>query len=332
MWLAQVTRRWIPMGNAIFYTIEHSVASGSIPAFDPSRPVLRVDPAADGSTVTRHSRWSSCLKRHLSDAKIRGIEVTVVDYSGMSADPDFERYLSELAAPTNQSFTPNEELATWINAYNALCIRKLIRHRESTGSLPASVNDLSSSEAGPIWDQKAGVVNGVEYSLSEIEHQHIRRRWDAPLMHACLVCASVSCPDLRREAFEANTLETQMKDSFAAWMRNTEKGMRVEAGGSAKSGGDVMLSRIFLWFQKDFGSGRLDSLIFVRDNLPPGAAAAPPSEASAVDYFAYDWGINAKPCMSRRARAPCTHPGLCVPYALPTGPRISSRISSIYRG
>ena len=133
-------------------------------------------------------------------------------------------------------------------------------------------------------------MGGAEYSLNDIEHPQIRQRWDAPLVHACVVCGSVSCPDLRNEAFEASTLASQMKDSFALWMQNPAKGLLLQPDGAVK------LSRIFLWFQKDFGPQRWDSLAFIIANTPPGDKSPPgPETASAVDYFEYDWGINARP-------------------------------------
>ena len=54
-----------------------------------------------------------------------------------------------------------------------------------------------------IWDQPAGVLGGAEVSLNQIEHERLRLKWAEPELHACIVCASTSCPDLADFAREA---------------------------------------------------------------------------------------------------------------------------------
>ena len=61
-----------------------------------------------------------------------------------------------------------------------------------------------------MWDLPAGVVSGQQFSLNQIEHDELRKKWDEPAVHACIVCASASCPDLRPEAFVASKLREQV--------------------------------------------------------------------------------------------------------------------------
>ena len=99
-----------------------------------------------------------------------------------------------------------------------------------------------------MWDLPAGTVCGRKYSLNEIEHDELRKKWDEPAVHACIVCASASCPDLRPQAFVASKLREQMDDQLRAWMANPTKGFVADQGT-----GEIKMSRIFLWFADDFG-------------------------------------------------------------------------------
>jgi hypothetical protein len=135
-----------------------------------------------------------------------------------------------------------------------------------------SINQLSNA-ATSVWNLPAGVVGGEQLSLNDIEHVKLRSIWNEPTIHACIVCASASCPNLKRQAFEGPDLERQMKQQMADWLANPTKGCKQST-----------LSRIFLWFESDFG-GKQGVLNFLREY---GIEMAQPR----LDYFPYDWQIN----------------------------------------
>ena len=95
-----------------------------------------------------------------------------------------------------------------------------------------------------IWDIAAGEVGGTTLSLNDLEHKLLGSTWVEPRVHASIVCASASCPNLRAEAFLASRLNAQMDDQARTWVGDVTKGVRVDE--------DQTLSRIFLWFKGDF--------------------------------------------------------------------------------
>lgn len=132
-------------------------------------------------------------------------------------------------------------------------------------------------------------LHPIPHDLPQIEHDKLRKAWAEPAVHACIVCASASCPNLRAEAFVASRLEEQMADQLTDWLSNPTKGLRVD--GPRR----VHISRIFLWFEDDWhGQGGRGVLPFLRalPVLPAGAAEALKSMRTAVRYFEYDWTIN----------------------------------------
>lgn len=234
-----------------------------------------------------HSKWDSVLKRHVkvgtgSTATVSGINL--VDYAGVKVDDDFCQYLSQLEEAHVEQLEPAEQLAFWMNAYNALCINIIIQHEQRNSISIGSINELSKPN-DPVWDQIAGKVAGKDISLNGIEHDQLRKVWDEPLVHACIVCASASCPNLRPEAFVVSKLKDQMEDQMRLWMKNDSKGIKL-------TGKCLELSRIFLWFGADFGEWRgIRKFLpdFIEDeNLRARVAKGDVS----VRYFDYGWQIN----------------------------------------
>jgi hypothetical protein len=118
-------------------------------------------------------------------------------------------------------------------------------------------------------------------------------------VHASIVCASASCPNLRREAFVGARVGEQMHSQMADWLSNESKGV---ATGGCASARRVLLSRIFLWFEDDFGGqthgGVRAYLRTFESSMVAGTAAALASTGpfgSALRYFPYDWTLNRTP-------------------------------------
>ena len=86
----------------------------------------------------------------------------------------------------------DEQLAFWSNAYNILAMDLVVEHAPEQ-----SIKDIGSLFF-PVWKKPAGKIGGKTYSLDEIEHGIVRPLGD-PRAHVAVICASLSCPPLRRE-------------------------------------------------------------------------------------------------------------------------------------
>src|SRR5690606_1819087 len=117
-------------------------------------------------------------------------------------------------------------------------------------------------------------------SLDDIEHDILRRIGDTRI-HMAIVCASVSCPDLRTEPYTGERLEEQLEDQVQQFLANPGKGVRIEDDA-------VRVSKIFHWFRGDFelGGGVGKFIAHYRPDLPPGM----PIKAN----LPYDWSLNFK--------------------------------------
>ena len=132
----------------------------------------------------------------------------------------------------------------------------------------------------PLWKQPAGILGGKAVTLDELEHRVLRPMGD-PRIHFAIVCASVSCPDLRTEPYTAARLNSQLDDQVEGFLANPAKGSRVEQQ-------HIRLSKIFDWFKQDFSrTGGVKT--FIRHYRPEL-----PEQLPVRADLNYDWSLNGK--------------------------------------
>lgn len=218
-----------------------------------------------------HSTWGKLLEENIKNGK--------VDYTGFIASKaDFEEYLNLLSTnPPQDSWSKNERLAYWINAYNAFTVKLIIDNYPLK-----SIQDLHPFIKIPgirtVWHQEFFEIGGEPESLNDIEHEILRKKFEEPRIHFAINCASISCPDLRAEAYTASKIEQQLAEQTRLFINDTSK--------NKLSKDKAELSKIFNWFSKDFTQqGSLLQFINQYSNTQV-------SEKATVDYLDYDWNLN----------------------------------------
>ena len=199
-----------------------------------------IAPAARAAADER--AYARLLQAHVRPGAINGIRLATVDYAAMKADPLYAAALRDLATSRLDRLTDERErFAFWANAYNLLAIKAVLDQYPTR-----SIRD-GGSLLQPIWKKKVGTVAGREYALDDIEHGILRREFKEPRVHFALVCASLSCPDLRPEPFVAERLDAQLDEQTRAFLANPTKGMV-----PGPEGKTARVSSIFKWFRDDF--------------------------------------------------------------------------------
>jgi hypothetical protein len=213
---------------------------------------------------------------------VGGIKLALVDYRAVKADPAYAQALNALAESRPDALTSDaERIAFWVNAYNLAAIKAVLDQYPTK-----SVKD-GGSLLSPIWKKKVVTVARTVYSLDDIEHGILRKAFREPRVHFAIVCASLSCPDLRAEPFEAARLDAQLDQQAAAFLSNVTKGL--EPGADGKT---TRVSSIFKWFAGDFAaSGGVAA--FIRAKSSPAVAARLGALTDAgLSYLDYDWSLN----------------------------------------
>lgn len=249
--------------------------TASAPAAAPSvvpeeTPVAQPAPKPDAATpptipvpsAPSHSAWQSLLKTYVN-AKGE------VNYAGLrKQEKELDAYLATLAgAIPESSWTKNERLAYWLNAYNAYTF-KLILNNYPVGS----ITDLNG---GDPWKVKWIELDGKTYSLNQIEHDIIRPRFKDARIHFAVVCAARSCPPLANEAFTARNVNALLETRTRQFVNNSSYN---------QTGGDSpKISKIFDWYGEDFG----DVKAYLNKYL-----TSPIADDVEIGYMDYDWALN----------------------------------------
>lgn len=227
-----------------------------------------------------HSPWTALLQKYVNEAG----NVNYTAWKASAADSQaLDDYLAHLS---HGSFSPAptkaEQLAFWINAYNAVTVKGILREYPTT-----SIRNHTSKFLGyNIWHHLLLQVGDDQYSLDTMEHK-ILRKLGEPRIHFAIVCASASCPKLRNEAYTPTELEQQLAANTREFFADN-RNFRYEAATNS-----FYLSSILDWFQSDFGDSNGAALQSIAPYLPTEAArtAAEKGEGS-IKFLEYDWSLN----------------------------------------
>jgi hypothetical protein len=183
-----------------------------------------------------HQQWDNLLKKHVNASGM-------VNYKGFQKDKTgFDDYLKLLSDNAPQSsWSQNEQKAYWINAYNAFTVSLILQKYPVK-----SIKDIAGKiyKINTPWDIKFINIGGKKYDLNNIEHGILRKKFDDPRIHFALVCAAMSCPRLRNEAYTGAKLDAQLEDAGKEFLNDKSKNNITAASAE--------LSKYFSWYKSDF--------------------------------------------------------------------------------
>lgn len=223
-----------------------------------------------------HEIYNRLLKKNVSaDGK--------VNYKAFMKDSvELNNYLRLLSThpPDEKTWSKYEQMAYWINAYNAFTIKLITKYYPVK-----SIKDIGSSIQIPFvntpWDIKFIRIGKDKMDLNNIEHGKLRKRFDDPRVHMALVCASKSCPILLNEAYDARHLDEQFAKQTKAFLTDPFR--------NKISPDKPQLSMIFKWYGMDFNKNGGSVRDFV--NKHSDIKLNPDAKITHLDY---DWDLNEK--------------------------------------
>ena len=221
-----------------------------------------------------HARLTRVLKKHVSKGK--------VDYTALRKDRKvLDSYLKGLEGVSKKDFqdwSDSQKIAFWINAYNAYTLKLIIDNDpvKSIKDLGGWFTSVFGIDFIPLNNLFGEVVD-----LNRIEHGTLRKNFNEPRIHFALVCASISCPALRSEAYIAKDLDKQLDKQARIFLTDVEKN-RYD-----RKSNTLYLSKIFSWFNNDFRKASRTIRKYVAQYLKF------PSDVR-VEYLDYDWSLNGK--------------------------------------
>jgi hypothetical protein len=225
------------------------------PIVEEERVIKELDPIT-------HDKWNALLQKYVSaDGK--------VNYSGFKSDKEaLQVYLDELAAnPIQKSWSRNEKMAYWINAYNAFTVKMIVDNYP--------ISSIMKINGGKAWEKKWIKLGDKTYSLNQIENDILRPQYKDARIHFAVNCAAKSCPPLLNKAWTAGNLEKNFEQQARNFINNSNYNVISEK--------KVQLSNIFEWYAGDFGDiiSYLNKYATVK--IKPNAK---------ISYLKYNWDLN----------------------------------------
>lgn len=199
-----------------------------------------------------------------------------VDYQSLKNNETLlDNYLAYIQnnEPT-KDWSSNKKKAFWINTYNAYTIKIILNNYPLK-----SIRDIKI-DGKTAWKIPFVKVGQKRYTLDQIEHEILRKKFNDPRIHVGINCASVSCPRLWNFAFTEDNIASSLDNLMKVFINDTTR--------NKISKNNVALSEIFNWFSKDFIKN--GTII----NYLNTYAAIKISEKASIKYLTYDWSLNKK--------------------------------------
>ena len=226
-----------------------------------------------------HSAWGAFMDEYLVTDHPTG--VNRVRYGAVTgADrQSLQNYLDRLQGITVTDLNRDEQLAYWINLYNAATVDLILDNYPVN-----SIREIKPGvfDSGP-WDMELLRVEGVALTLNDVEHRIIRPIWKDERIHYVVNCASIGCPNLYPEPLTADNWQRIFEESATAYT-NHPRGVRFERN-------RLVLSEIYNWYVADFG----DDLEGVIEHLVTYVDADTAERLQDFDgrvQYEYDWDLN----------------------------------------
>lgn len=224
-----------------------------------------------------HSAWDAFLKKYVvPDGELNRIRYSKVSQADRQA---LDGYLVQLQNTAISRFNRDEQLAYWINLYNAATVQLIVDNYPVE-----SITDIKSGflSFGP-WDKKLLKVEGEDITLNDIEHRILRPIWNSPLLHYTVNCASVGCPNLVTDAFTASNTWDLARSNARAYI-NSSRGVKIDKG-------KLQVSSIFIWFKTDFGGSEKSTIAHLAEFAEPDLARQLTGFGK-IHGHDYDWTLN----------------------------------------
>ncbi len=227
-----------------------------------------------------HQEWQDFLTRHVITNE-EGI--SLVDYPHLT-EADLEalnQYITHMSQIQLTDYNRDEQLAFWLNLYNALTVQILADYYPVD-----SIQEISISPGlfslGP-WGANLITMGGTQLSLDDIQNHIIRPVWNDPRTHYALNNGTIGAANLSKQAFQGGIINDQLNQAAREYI-NSLRGLQLIDG-------KLILSKIYNWYSDDFGGN--DALLIqhllLYANKPLNEALL---KVRSVNTYIYNWHLN----------------------------------------
>jgi len=231
----------------------------------------------DGEATFDHSRYHALVEQAV-DYKAGRVDYRLL----VERRSELDAYLETIATAQVESYGSDEQLALFINAYNAYTLALILDHYPGL----KSIRDIDSP-----WKTRKYVVGKETLSLDDIEHGIIRPIFRDERIHFAVNCAAIGCPPLADFAFEGARIDEQLDRVSSQAMAN-ERYAQVDED-------TLRLTKIMDWYASDFtddayrGAEETRGLWAAKHGTPEIRELVERTDGKPdLAFLEYDWSLN----------------------------------------
>jgi Protein of unknown function, DUF547 len=211
-----------------------------------------------------------------------------------------DHYVASLnvSAASYQEWSKSQQLAFWIDAYNAFALETIINHYPIHGG-SAQFPSGSIRQIPGAFDKTTFRAAGKSVTLDQIE-KTILPDFNEPRAYLALGRGALGSGRLRSEAYTAERLDRQLGDVQKEFV-NTPELLRID-----RLAGSINVTPIFSWHEKEFIAAydkgdplfaqrspiERAVLAFIRPNLLPLEKEFVQQNQFKVNFQPFDWHLN----------------------------------------
>ena len=235
--------------------------------------------SANSNQFVDHTPWGYLLEKYiLIDADGNHLFA----YGDVSRQ-DKERldvYIHNLSTFSLETLNRREQYAYWLNLYNALMVRLVLSEY-----LVLSINDIKFG-LPPFtinaFNKKLIYIKGQVFSLNDIRFKILIPLFGDPRIHYGLCDAAIGSPNIQMKPFTGDWVD-RMLDGAALDFINHKKGLDTNDE-------ELILSRLFIRYQNQFGSNSASQLSHIKHHLVSGAMDKINVKLRVI--YQFDWALN----------------------------------------
>ena len=153
--------------------------------------------------------FDALLKKH--------VQGDYFDYAGVLKNKEdmarFDAFLNWQATAKVSDMSKSEQIAFYINAYNACCIKAVL------DNYPVH----SPKDIAGFFDGLKFTVAGEELTISQIEYDRLIANYKDMRAHFAVVCADRGCLPLRKGAYTGENLDKSLDEAARKFVKDPQR-------------------------------------------------------------------------------------------------------------
>lgn len=227
-----------------------------------------------------HHAWQKFLDQYLiTDNE----HINLIDYAHLTPTDlaSLNKYIQELSQIDIDDYNRQEQLAYWINLYNALTVQTVAKYYPV-----ANIQEISISpglfSVGP-WGANLITIKNTALTLDDIHNRIIRPIWNDSRTHYAINNATIGAPNLAKHAYQGDLIDKQLNESSRQYINSLRGAQVIE--------GKLIISKVYDWFEEDFG-GTKNGVIKHLYQFATEPLLSQLKHTNSIDSYTYNWHIN----------------------------------------